>query len=557
MVATRTGQKRGHNGSPREPEKEDVEMQNEDSSSNDDATAAAGSRSVGKKVRAHCSYLLLRATVKESKKGTATMKAKLQEVFSLLLEADETAILSFFQTDPTTNSNGFFTVNVKKVLTSPQSFPDSITGLSKYFFGCRPNSKGGTIFSQIRLMHSSPIENLLTDVREDLREMECGLSMQAIQHWNVHTLGWLKNLHPEVDGVALQDYLNSALRDTYKDDVHKIGIKLKTPYDGKKSDYSKDTKFKDRLQAYHVDTIASVHAEVAASLKALLAHADFKQRYTCSVRLVPCFDRKSSPYTQDKVRKCILQHSQWCQCVTSMSVEGFASLDLPNKNLDNKSLRQCILELEDSHFINIDLNWSKTHYSVIFPKKYESVAKDKIAHIGAYLHKQFGDHILTSFTPELQQVVADTSWDDDTGRPISKVDRELDTIIDMDDDLDYVDTSFLTSQNTSAPPLAPSSEATKVFIPRSSPVPMQFVPLEDDDSVSTFGTTAYKSPPKDNPPSLRGSFDSSTVVSSITMESRVSQVESTLGDLKSMLQTLVTASTRAASPSLGKAGKKG
>ena len=69
-----------------------------------------------------------------------------------------------------------------------------------------------------------------------------------------------------------------------------------------------------------------------------------------------------------------------------MSVEGFASLDLPNKNLNNKSLRQSILELEDSHFINIDLNWSKTHYSVIFPKKYESVAKDKIHGIPKNVH---------------------------------------------------------------------------------------------------------------------------------------------------------------------------
>ena len=157
------------------------------------------------------------------------MKTKFQEVLSLLLEADETAILSVFQTDPTTNKEGNYTVDVKKVLTSPQSFPNSITGMSKYFYGCRPNSKGGAIWTQIRLMHSSPIKNLLADVREDLREMDCSLSLQAIQHWDVVTLGFLKNLHPEVDGIALQEYFNKALTSTHNSANHKVGIKVKTP----------------------------------------------------------------------------------------------------------------------------------------------------------------------------------------------------------------------------------------------------------------------------------------------------------------------------------------
>ena len=483
------------------------------------------------------------------------MKTKFQEVLSLLLEADETAILSVFQTDPTKDKDGNYTVDVKKVLTSPQSFPNSITGMSKYFYGCRPNSKGGAIWTQIRLMHSSPIENLLADVREDLREMDCSLSLQAIQHWDVVTLGFLKNLHPEVDGIALQEYFNKALNYTHNSANHKVGIKVKTPYDGTKSTYSPSTKFKDRIQAYHVDTIGLAQKEVAASLKAILSSDDFKSRYTCGVRLIPCFDKKSSSWTQDKIRKCILQHSQWCQCVTTMPVEGFASLDQPIPSLKKQTLRQLILQLTDSHFINVDLNWSKTHYSILFPKKYENLAKDRIAHVGAYLHKQFGKHVLPSFTPELQQVVAETVWDKDTGRPISKIDKELDDIIDCDEALDYVDAPFLNKPEPKKASLTP--QASSVFQPRASPVPMQFVPEQDNLSVSTFGTTAYKTPPKaSSQPSLEDARESSTVISSVTIESRVTQVESTLGDLKNMLQTLVNASTEAKSPSLGKADKQ-
>ena len=141
---------------------------------------------------------------------------------------------------------------------------------------------------------------------------------------------------------------------------------------------------------------------------------------------------------------------------------------------------------------------------------------------------------------------------------ISKIDKELDDIIDCDEALDYVDAPFL---NKPEPKMLSSSSATQassVFQPRASPVPMQFVPDQDDDSVSTFGTAAYKTPAKFSPqPSLEDTQESSTVISSITMESRVSQVESTLGDLKSMLQTLVSNSTAAQGPPLGGAGTQG
>ena len=87
---------------------------------------------------------------------------------------------------------------------------------------------------------------------------------------------------------------------------------------------------------------------------------------------------------------------------------------------------------------------------------------------------------------------------------------------------------------------------------------MQFVPEQDNLSVSTFGITVYKTPPKESSqPSLEDTRESSTVMSSVTIESRVTQVESTLGDLKTMLQTLVNASTGAKSPSLGKADQQG
>ena len=162
--------------------------------------------------------------------------------------------------------------------------------------------------------------------------------------------------------------------------------------------------------------------------------------------------------------------------------------------------------------------------------------------------------LLPALTPNLQQVIRDTVWDEETGRPISKLDRELDAIIDGDEALDYVDASYLShSTTTPSAPTAKSPSGDKF-----SPVPQEFTPVRDEWSVSTFGTAAYKTPQKEaTAPSLQDTADSSTIVSGITMDTRVSKVESDLGDIKSMIEKLLNASSGAASPSLGKAGTQG
>ena len=88
-------------------------------------------------------------------------------------------------------------------------------------------------------------------------------------------LGSLKNLYHEVDGPALQEFINNELHIVHWDDTYIVGLKVKTPYDGKKKP-ANPVKFKDRVHAFHVDTIGSVHKEVAATLKGILAGDAFQ-----------------------------------------------------------------------------------------------------------------------------------------------------------------------------------------------------------------------------------------------------------------------------------------
>ena len=479
------------------------------------------------------SFLKISVKVTKTNKATATMKAKFQEMTKCIREADPTASISHFRIDPTPNDDGMFTAQSNVLVTNPESIPDSITAMGKFFHGCRPRAEGGVIWTQIRLMHTEPMDNIIADTRVELREIEGFISIQPLQHWDVMTIGFLKNLHPDVDNDNMQQFLIEEVNKIYSGEEELLlGIKVRTPYDGTKRDPNKQFKFKDRVQAYHVDTIGHMQETVHKHLKIVLAGMEFAERYAAPVRLVPPYDRRSSPNTQEKVKRCILQHSQFCQSVASLPCQGISSLAHYNKPLKG-TMRDLIMSLPNSHFINIDMNWSNTNHVILFPRKYEEVAKEKVVHLAAFLHREYGDKILRSFEASTQQIVKETTWDEND-RPISKLDRELDEMIAEDDKIDYVDTSFFAEIET------PTTKPSDTFDPKvTAEAPMPFIPLVDDTSVSTFGTSPAKSYMPSNNTTTTGSVTSE--VSMVSVLSRVSKVEENMDVMKNLLQKLVTA----------------
>ena len=84
------------------------------------------------------SFLKISVKVTKTNKATATMKAKFQEMIKCIREADPTAAISHFRLDPTPNNDGTFTAQNSMLVTNPESVPDSITAMGKYFHGCQP-----------------------------------------------------------------------------------------------------------------------------------------------------------------------------------------------------------------------------------------------------------------------------------------------------------------------------------------------------------------------------------------------------------------------------------
>ena len=177
-----------------------------------------------------------------------------------------------------------------------------------------------------------------------------------------------------------------------------------------------------------------------------------------------------------------------------------------------------------------------------------------MVHLAAFLHKEYGNKILSSFEPDTQKVIKETTWDKDN-KPISKLDRELDAIIESDDNLNYVDMSYLQEQDSK---LATSTNPFTIFEPKlTEQAPIPFIPAVDDATVSTFGTMASRSPGRSTNDGISIAKTTSSEASMVSIMSRVSKVEENMGDMKNMLQQILSAQTnRTEKPTQASCNKK-
>ena len=71
-----------------------------------------------------------------------------------------------------------------------------------------------------------------------------------------------------------------------------------------------------RVQAIHVEMVASQEYDVTKAFKEVLKGFRFRSMYGESVRLVPLYDREQSLDYNSKVHRLMVQHGQDIKCMT-------------------------------------------------------------------------------------------------------------------------------------------------------------------------------------------------------------------------------------------------
>ena len=151
---------------------------------------------------------------------------------------------------------------------------------------------------------------------------------------------------PNIDVPNLNEFLSDALTKLNRKVTLLLGLKVKTPWNGKERDRNAPQKhFRDRIQGIHCECEGAQTSFTAKLLKGVLISSAFQHRYRCDSRLVPTFDRHSSPYIREKIRRCMVQHAQFCKCVTSNACEGFQFPDIKNKKLKKLYVNESLIYL--------------------------------------------------------------------------------------------------------------------------------------------------------------------------------------------------------------------
>ena len=83
---------------------------------------------------------------------------------------------------PTDRKSNYYKTELYNTISTPNDILKSITQISKFFAGGKPNAKGGKIYTNVHFMHEESLDNILFDLKEVLLEQEATIFVKTIQH---------------------------------------------------------------------------------------------------------------------------------------------------------------------------------------------------------------------------------------------------------------------------------------------------------------------------------------------------------------------------------------
>ena len=181
-----------------------IPMNESSDSETSDATPTTKNKPTNLTTTFH-SYCSLQITTPPAKKTVEVYRKQLRLFYQELLEIDPEAKIVTYKMTPTMNNNTkTYKTKLYNVIQSPLDIPKSITQMSKFFAGGKPNSKGGKVYTNIHFMHEESLENILFDLKEALLDQEASIFTKTIKHWDSVVIGWLHLFHHQIDTSTWQ-----------------------------------------------------------------------------------------------------------------------------------------------------------------------------------------------------------------------------------------------------------------------------------------------------------------------------------------------------------------
>ena len=368
--------------------------------------------------RTHYSFLKVRLEVKANNEGATGVSEALGKLLTIIQDVDEEALLANYTGDMDHPEEG--------AIDSASSIPKSLTALKRFAYRVKSQKKGGTTWTNIKLLHNINIQEILQDTKDEFREESFGMYLQPIQHFNVKMIGWILYFHETIELQFWQEFFNTQLKmKGHEGDM--VGLSVRKPLDGTKSNAGLETQ--KSVKTIHVETKGDISDSIKNDLKSILKGTAIKKFYHSELRLIPPYDfRQQTIHYNSKVKSCIVSHEQYTAQI-SMGDFDIDTVDRSLADQDNATMRELILRIKHSNgsplFIGVEKKWNGQGYSVLYPTVFRNEAMEYVKHLPFYLVRLYGKDIKRQFSARIQHEINSTVWNKEEKRAFSAEDMDL------------------------------------------------------------------------------------------------------------------------------------
>ena len=364
-------------------------------------------------------YLYLMIDVPPDRDHVERYRIVVTRLLSAIRQADPTAVLVQYETQPK-YSGKEKEVSADLCIDHPRKMPRSITQLQKFFPKGRPKRGGGTVFTNILVLHNELIEDMIMDMKDGLAAYNPRIGKQRIQHYNVVKLGYIMCLLTKIETTRWAEFLQKQVEEILKTKVL-LAISAAKINDGtgysdtsnNKQNFIRNKKKKVEYWGIHVETTKEQQVPVKRAICETLATKIPSWMYGMELKFMPIIRYDMDSKNKQRLRNAMIKHKQVLANLVEFKLTDFQDIDSPISDLQGKTIRQLIMDLKtkdgETIFIAVETNWQGEQVAWA-KRKYKEDAELYSSHMAAWLVKLHGDCITAKLDPEIQTLVKKVVW---------------------------------------------------------------------------------------------------------------------------------------------------
>ena len=475
-------------------------------------------------------FMNVKFTVSAANDVLQDIRTKYKSLLSTLIEADDELVL--LSADPS---------KPQPPISDPGKIPEKMTKLGKYFQSTSrpPKEDEGDIWATFRINTKEDLEDILHATEYDLRDEHIVLMRKRLQCFKTTIPGYFQFIDNKVDPL---DLFNQITEDIGRKSTWTIVIKK--PWEG----YQKKTTIKPKSKGYnrddflaktpHIECMVGNEVDLIQKIRRWIKRGRAELRFGPHVKYIEALTSLTHP---QQVERTLRMNAYGKRFQSSIDMVELSGLNNPNGPYDETHLtiRRRILDqrtAQDEHiFLSVTKKWGSPSWQATYITQRRNDAIDYASCPAAWLthgeDEEFKAMVFKSFDPYAVQEARGSTWDAKNERIITPSEKEakadeadaanipwLMDLQHMDKDQDDAEVKFTSGVNFNF----------------SDDVSVKTTRIHDDPKTYEQGIDEASSPTNTRKPTisiLRSPSDGCSVNSAITMDTRMTTLETTLDQI--------------------------